>query len=173
MRKLLGVWRGGGRWGGWSGAGLPKGGLVDTPTYIPQNDPHDALIIWNIHNWGKKFFRKNFPISSGSHQPRSRSGVKFFLCVFHPFVNSPPNSEYLEYRHVGLKKNPSRGPKKKFRRLWRQHFPRKSQLENGGFVALPVISTNDKCDQHVLGPCVLQSCVCNLAEPGGAGRGNP
>ena len=60
-------------------------GLAGTPTYIPQNDPHDALIIWHIHNWGKKIFRKNLPISSGSHQPRSdpevRLGVKFF-CVF-------------------------------------------------------------------------------------------
>ena len=83
----------------------PQGGSVGTPTYMPPNDPHDALIIWNIHNWVKKSFRKKLPISSGSHQPRSdpevRSGVKFFLCVFHPFVNSPPNSEYFEYIHVG------------------------------------------------------------------------
>ena len=57
---------------------VPQGGSVGTSTCIPQNDPHDALIIWNIHNWG---FRKNLPISSGSRQPRSdpevRSGVKF------------------------------------------------------------------------------------------------
>ena len=32
---------------------------MDTPTYIPQCDPHDALIILNIHNWGNHFFRKN------------------------------------------------------------------------------------------------------------------
>ena len=33
---------------------------MGTPTYIPQNDPHDphALIILNIHNWGKKNFQK-------------------------------------------------------------------------------------------------------------------
>ena len=41
----------------------PKGGSVGTPTYIPQNDPHDALIILNIHNWGEKNFKKNLPIS--------------------------------------------------------------------------------------------------------------
>ena len=62
---------------------------MGTPTYIPQNDPHDALIIWNIHSWGKFFFRKNLPISSGSHQPRSdpqvRSGVKFFFVFFTHF----------------------------------------------------------------------------------------
>ena len=38
----------------------PQGGLVGTPTYIPQNDPHDTLIILNIHNWGKKIFQKKF-----------------------------------------------------------------------------------------------------------------
>ena len=58
---------------------------MGTPTYIPQNDPQDALIILNIHKWSKKNFRKNLPISSSSHQPRSdpevRSGVKKkFLC---------------------------------------------------------------------------------------------
>ena len=31
----------------------PQGGSVGTPTYIPQNHPHDTLIIWNIHKWGK------------------------------------------------------------------------------------------------------------------------
>ena len=64
----------------------PQGGSVGTPTYIPQNG--DALIIWNIHNWGKKIFGKIFPISSGSHQPRSdpevRSGVNFFGGCFSP-----------------------------------------------------------------------------------------
>ena len=61
VRRLLGVRRGGGVGGS---AGQPSGysgggGSVGTPTYIPQNDPHDALIILNIHNWGnKKFFTK-------------------------------------------------------------------------------------------------------------------
>ena len=62
---------GGGRWVGRSAARVLRGGSVGTPTYIPQNDPHDALITLNIHKWGKKIFRKNLPISSGSHQPRS------------------------------------------------------------------------------------------------------
>ena len=78
---------------------------MGTPTYIPQNDPHETLIILNIHKWGEKIFRKNLPISSGSHQPRSdlevRSGVKKFFCVSQTFLNSPQNSEYFEYRHMG------------------------------------------------------------------------
>ena len=31
---------------------------MGTPTFIPQNDPHDALIILNIHKWGYHFFKK-------------------------------------------------------------------------------------------------------------------
>ena len=57
---------------------------MGTPTYIPQNDPHDALIILNIHNWDKKFFQKKLPINFGSHQPRSDpevgSGQNPFVC---------------------------------------------------------------------------------------------
>ena len=37
VRKLLGFLRGG-------------GGFVGTPTYIPQNDPHDTLITLKLHN---------------------------------------------------------------------------------------------------------------------------
>ena len=82
----------------------PEGGGGD-PNIHTQNDPHDALIIWNIHNWRKKIYsEKILPISSGSHQPRSnlevRSGVKF-VCVFHPFLNSPQNSWDFECRHTG------------------------------------------------------------------------
>ena len=62
---------------------------MGTPTYIPQNDPHDALIILNIHKWGKKVFQENAPISSGPHQPRSnpevRSGVKNVSVFFKHF----------------------------------------------------------------------------------------
>ena len=46
------VSRGGGgseRASGWGGGG--GGGLVGTPTHIRQNEPHDALIILNMHNW--------------------------------------------------------------------------------------------------------------------------
>ena len=62
---------GGGKWVGRSAGRIPRGGSVGTPKYKPQNDPHDALIILNIHKWGKKIFRKNLPIGSGSYQPRS------------------------------------------------------------------------------------------------------
>ena len=39
---------------------VSRGGSLGTPTYIPQNEPHDALIILNIHNWSKKKFQKKF-----------------------------------------------------------------------------------------------------------------
>ena len=58
---------GGGRWVGRSAAGVPRRGSVGIPTYIPQNDPHDALIILNIHKKGKKIFHKKLPISSDPH----------------------------------------------------------------------------------------------------------
>ena len=58
---------------------------MGTPTYIPQNDPHDVLIILNIHNWGPKNYQKNLPISSGSHQPRSGRGSYFFVCFLPSF----------------------------------------------------------------------------------------
>ena len=67
--------------------GPPGGASVGNPTYIPQHGPHDALIILNIHNWGKKNFRKKFcplaeaPISQGPTR-RSGRGSKFFLCFF-------------------------------------------------------------------------------------------
>ena len=56
---------------------------MGTPIYIPQNDPHDALIILNIHKWGKKVFRKicpfaQAPISQGQTR-RSGQGSKNFL----------------------------------------------------------------------------------------------
>ena len=65
VRKLLGAWRGGeggggGRWVGRSATGVPRGGSVGTPTYIPQNDPHDALVILNIHKRGKTNFQEKF-----------------------------------------------------------------------------------------------------------------
>ena len=74
----------------------------------PQNDPHDTLIVLNIHNWGKKNFKKNLPINSDPHQPRSHlevgSGSKILFYVFHPILNSPQNSEYFEHRHIGSNK---------------------------------------------------------------------
>ena len=105
-------------------AGLPRGGGGGTPTYTPQSDPHDALIILNIHSWGK-FFQKKFAhqlrLPSAKVRPRGRVGVKILFCVFHPFLNSPQNSEYFEYRHIGSNKkiSPCRLPKKNIQRLWR------------------------------------------------------
>ena len=63
MRKLLGVWRGGGdRWFGRSATGVPAwgggGGVGGCPNI--HNDPCDVLIILNIHKWGKKNFQKKF-----------------------------------------------------------------------------------------------------------------
>ena len=59
----------------WSAAGLPGGGggggAVGTPTYIPQNDPHDTLIILNIHNWCKKNSKK---IAHENQAPRIHIG---------------------------------------------------------------------------------------------------
>ena len=53
---------------------------------MPQNDPHDALTILNIHKGGRILFRKSLPISSGSHQPRSDPevgwGSQIFLVFF-------------------------------------------------------------------------------------------
>ena len=91
---------------------------MGTPTYTPQNDPHDTLIILNMHKWGKKFFKKicpstRAPINQGPTRRPGR-GQKFF-CAFQPFLNSPQNSEYFEYRHIGSNKkiSPCRMPKTK------------------------------------------------------------
>ena len=74
----------GGRRVGRSAAGLP-GGAGGTPTYIPQNDPHDTLIILNIHNWGKKFSKKfahQLRLPSAKVRPRGRVGVKILFVFF-------------------------------------------------------------------------------------------
>ena len=67
--------------------GVPSGGGggVGIPTYKPQNDPHEALTILDIHKWGKKSFQQKF-----AHQPRLPSakvrpegqvwGLFFFVC---------------------------------------------------------------------------------------------
>ena len=94
---VLGAVRGGGPPPPWltqtlgvgGSGGQPGGGSVGTPIYIPQNDPHDTLIIFNTHKWGKKFLKKNLPINSGSHQPRSNLeaglGSKPFFVLFSHF----------------------------------------------------------------------------------------
>ena len=61
------------------------GGVGGYPNNIPQNDPDEALIILNLHNWGKNiFFKKNCPlirapISQGLAQ-RTGRGQNPFLC---------------------------------------------------------------------------------------------
>ena len=65
--------------------GSLEGGSVGTPTYIPQNDPHDALIILNIHSRGKKNCPlAQAPISQGQTR-RSGQGSKNFLCFSNIF----------------------------------------------------------------------------------------
>ena len=41
--------------------------------------------------------------------------MKILICAFQPFLNSPQNSEYFEYRHIGSNKkiSPCRMPKAK------------------------------------------------------------
>ena len=67
---------------GRSAARVPRGGgggAVGIPTYTPHNDPHDPLIMLNIHKWGKNLFKT---ISSGSHPPRSSQEVGCFSAAF-------------------------------------------------------------------------------------------
>ena len=92
VRKLLGVWRGGG--------GSP--GQSPGPRGRDPWAPHDALNILNIHNWGKNNFQKKIahqlrpPISQGPTR-RSGRGSKIFFVFFTHFLNSPHNSEYFEW----------------------------------------------------------------------------
>ena len=94
---------------GRSAAGLPGaegGGGVGTPTYKPKNDYQDKLIFLNTHDWRKKNIQEKFAhqlkLPSTKVQAGGWVGVKFLLRVFHPILNSPQNSEYFEYRHIGL-----------------------------------------------------------------------
>ena len=83
---------------------------MGTPTYVPQNDPHERLIILNVHNWGKKFLKKfahQLRLPSAKVLPGGRVGVKILFCAFQPFLNSRQNSEYFEYRHIGSNKKSS------------------------------------------------------------------
>ena len=67
---------------------------MGTQTYIPQNDPHDALIVLKNIQVGEKNFQKKLPISSGSPsakvQPGGQVGGQFF-CLY--FSSSPPPSQ--------------------------------------------------------------------------------
>ena len=84
LTQTLGVGGSGGQPPGSPGSPGGGGGAVG-----PQNDPHDMLIIVNMHKWGSKFLKKFLPINSGSHQPRSDlqvgSGSKYFFVFFTHF----------------------------------------------------------------------------------------
>ena len=70
-------------WGG-------GGGAVGTPTCIPQNDPHGALIILNIlniHKWGSNCFKKK--ISTHPHTVKTN---KIGPWTWEPIVSTPPSS---------------------------------------------------------------------------------
>ena len=67
---------GGGQSGGQPPCSGGGGGSVGTPTCTPQNDPHDALIIFSIPKCSKKNFQKNLPINPCSHQPKSDPQVE-------------------------------------------------------------------------------------------------
>ena len=122
VRKLLE-----GRWAGWAGQlRVPGGGAGGTPTYLPQNDPHDALIFFfNTHNLGKKTSEKICPSAQNaiSQGPTRRSdwGSNRF-CVFR-------NSDYFEYsRHMG-QKNKIRPLKSQIRE---RRVPKLCGVEGGG-----------------------------------------
>ena len=63
---------------------------MGTPTYIPQNDPDDTLIILNINKRAQKQFSKTFwpsaqgPISQGPTRRLGRES-KIVLLVFNQF----------------------------------------------------------------------------------------
>ena len=120
-----------GRWVSRSTTGVPRGGSLGTPTYIPQNDPHDALIILNIHKWGENFFQKKFAhwlrLPSAKVRPGGRVTCQKVFCVFQTFLNSP---SILSIDTSGGKKNPPRKGKKKF---GTNPFPQNLKMEKDGF----------------------------------------
>ena len=53
-----------------------KGGVPDTPTFPPQTDPHDTLIVLRYVSWGLFFLKKK---SLGVESFRSYRPVPFAL----------------------------------------------------------------------------------------------
>ena len=69
-----------------------------------------------MHMWDKKILKKfTHQLRLPSAKVRGRVGVKILFCAFQPFLNSPQNSEYFEYRHIGSNKkiSPCRMPQTK------------------------------------------------------------
>ena len=119
-----------------------SGGGGGTPIYKPQNDTHDALIVLYIHKWGENFSSKKIsfpPISSGFpaakvHLGRLGRGSKFFH-VFHPFLNSPRESEHFEYKTHRVKRlfTPSKRPRKFFGTCGACSFPQNLKLQKSRY----------------------------------------
>ena len=59
---------------------------MGTPTYRPQNDPHDAMIIWNIHKGGKNYLFQNLFCT---HQHRVKTN-KIGSWTWDPIFSTPP-----------------------------------------------------------------------------------
>ena len=80
-----------------------------------ENDCNNSV----PHTTREKNFQKKFAhqlrLPSTKVRPGGRVGVNILFCVFHPFLNSPQNSEYFEHRHIGSNKkmSPCRLPEKK------------------------------------------------------------
>ena len=80
------------------GGGLRGCWSVGIPQYVPQSDPHDALIILNIHKWGDIFFQKEFSIRQQRGDKSKQNwllpaGAHFLNPPFpphNPGLNSPP-----------------------------------------------------------------------------------
>ena len=89
------------------GRQAPQVGSVGTPTYIPQNDPHDTLIILNMHKWGKIFVNKICPSTEAPiSPPRGRVRVKSFFMVSSIFEFST-SFEYFQEEHRGSNRKTS------------------------------------------------------------------
>ena len=62
---------------------------MGTQHTLPQNDPHDALIILKIHKWGRKFFQKKFAhwlrLLSAKVRPGGQLRGLYFLCFSNIF----------------------------------------------------------------------------------------
>ena len=124
----------GGRWVGGSAAGVPRS--ERSSAYKPHNDPHDALIILNIHRWDEHFLRKNLPITSGSHQPTSHPEVRSGFKKLSAFWNSPQILSILRIDTWGEKKTLRKGKKRFSAPLAPTHSPKFSNWSKTGWKTL-------------------------------------
>ena len=95
------------------------GGSVGTPTYIPQNDPHDTLIIFNIHNWCKKNSKQiaheirlpRYILVVSRRAPRGGGGGSVGTPTYIP-QNDPHDTLIILNIHNWCKKTPKKLPMK-------------------------------------------------------------